>query len=114
MNENNNIVKQFISSVIAQLNEDKKECDSALLYMLECNYDLFIQCQEQIAQLGLLIPDSKGNLVKNPLLKVQTDSQIQCLKCLNDMLITPKQRAKTNTPTLDEESPLMNFLKQNN
>ncbi len=110
----NNIVKQFINSVVAQLNEDKKECDSALLYMLECNYDLFIQCQLQIAQLGLLIPDTKGNLVKNPLLKVQTDSQIQCIKCLNDMLITPKQRAKSATPNIDEESPLMNFLKNNN
>lgn len=111
---NDNIVKQFIDSVIAQLNEDKKECDSALLYMLECNYSLFIECQTQIAQLGLLITDAKGNLTKNPLLKVQTDAQIQCLKCLNDMLLTPKQRAKTNTPTIDEESPLMAFFTKNN
>lgn len=109
----NNIVKQFIQSVITQLNEDKKECDSALLYMLECNYALFIECQTQISQLGLLIPDSKGNLTKNPLLKVQTDAQIQCLKCLNDMMITPKQRAKSATTNIDEESPLMAFSNQN-
>lgn len=61
-----------------------------LLNMLATNYELFFKCKEQIQKDGLLVPNRFGGLDKNPLLKVQTDAQIQVVKLVAEFGITPK------------------------
>lgn len=64
------------------------------LKMLAENYELFIQCSKEIKEKGLLIQDRFNALIKNPLLKVQTDAQIQCVKLLQEFALTPKAAAR--------------------
>lgn len=87
------ITQEFMHSVLAYI--DNKDIDQAALMMLESNIDLFVRCAEEIEQSGLLIMGAKG-LAKNPLIKVQTDAQIQAVKLLNDLELTPKMRNKKN------------------
>lgn len=64
------------------------------LKMLAENYELFIQCSKEIKEKGLLIRDRFNALIKNPLLKVQTDAQIQCVKLLQEFALTPRAAAR--------------------
>lgn len=110
-------VIDLITSVLQFLRDEKKQVDNGLIYLLESNYDRYIRCDIEINETSLLIEDSKGNLQKNPLIKVQTDAGIQMLKCLNDLNVTPKQRfksdkkAQTNTLCGGSDAPIAEIFK---
>lgn len=84
------------------------------LMMLADNLQMFIECRKQIKEQGLLISNRFGVLEKNPLIKVQNDSQIQIVKLLNEFALTPKSAEKIKEVEEDDDSPLSLFLSENN
>jgi|GEM_PF-305360 len=82
--------------------------------MLTQNYDMFIKCRDQIKKDGLMIDDRFGGITKHPLIKVQQDAQIQCVKLINEFGLSLKSNLKLSVEDTDdkeEDSPLMNFVK---
>lgn len=84
------------------------------LMMMADNLEMFINCRKQIKEQGLLISNRFGVLEKNPLIKVQNDSQIQIVKLLNEFALTPKSAEKIKEVEEDDDSPLAMFLNENN
>ena len=84
------------------------------LMMLADNLEMFIQCRKQIKETGLLITNRFGVLEKNSLIKVQNDAQIQIVKLLNEFALTPKSAEKIKEVEEEDNSPLAQFLNENN
>ena len=61
-----------------------------LLGMLAVQVDLYNQCKEQIKADGLMVRDRFGSMVKNPLIKCQTDALIQINKLSQDFGLSPR------------------------
>lgn len=80
------------------------------LKMLAENYELFTKCSKIIKEQGILVTDRFGVLVKNPALKIQTDSQIQCVKLLNEFALTPKAAKLFKTDENEEADDYLNGL----
>ena len=72
------------------------------LFMLADNLHIFNLCKDQIKKDGIMITDRFNVLVKHPLIKVQTDAQIQIVKLLNEFGLTPKSVGKLKQ--VDEEN----------
>lgn len=79
------------------------------LSMLADNLHIFNLCKEQIRKDGLLIVDRFNVLVKHPLLKQMTDSQVQIVKLLNEFGLTPKALGKLKN-TEEENDDFLNDL----
>lgn len=107
-----NETKQFIKAIIKQLEESGEIPDVwfGSLDMIADNYNMFLQCREQIKKDGLMILNRFGALEKHPLIKVQTDSQIQLIKMLNEFQLTLKSAQKAGNIENEEESTLSVFL----
>lgn len=84
------------------------------LMMLADNLEMFIQCRKQIKDTGLMITNRFNVLEKNPLIKVQNDAQIQIVKLLNEFALTPKSAEKIKEVEEEDNSPLAQFLNENN
>ncbi|MCR8874881.1 P27 family phage terminase small subunit [Phocaeicola barnesiae] len=84
------------------------------LMMLADNLEMFIQCRKQIKDTGLMITNRFNVLEKNPLIKVQNDAQIQIVKLLNEFALTPKSAEKIKEVEEEDNSPLTQFLNENN
>ena len=55
---------------------------------------MFYQCKERIKKDGLLINDRYGNPNKHPLLQIQTAYQIQILKVVKELGLSPLASSK--------------------
>jgi len=109
-------VQSFMQNVLGKLKRDGNDIDdswSAALTMIADNYHLYVKCRKTIAEDGLTVTDRFGTLQKHPLLKVQTDSQIQLVKLLLEFGLTLKSGSKLNMEPIEEDSPLMAFVNKN-
>lgn len=82
-----------------------------LLNMLATTYDLYLNCKEKIKEEGLLITNRFGSLEKNPLLKVQVDAQIQCLKMVAEFGLSPRSIKSLNLQDNNEDEFLDELVK---
>ena len=57
-----------------------------------------------------MIQNRFGGFDKNPLLKVQTDAQIQIIKLVNEFGISPKSIKNLNVATNDEDDFIQNLV----
>ena len=60
------------------------------LQMLADNLNMFIQCRDRIRQDGIIVENKLGLPEKHPLIKVQTDAQIQIVKLMGEFGLSPK------------------------
>lgn len=98
-------VEKYLIGKYGAVNDEWKQP----LEMLATNVEIFNKCTESIKNDGLMMLAKNGAYTKNPLLKVQTDSQIQIIKLLNEFGITPKAAAKINLVN-DEDDELKELL----
>lgn len=84
---------------------------SGILDMLAVQVDLYNQCKEQIKQDGLMVRDRFGQMVKNPLLKVQTDALIQIGKVSQDFGLNPRSMKGLNIQDNNEDEFLEGLVK---
>ena len=64
--------------------------------ILLVNYDLWVQAKNDIMSRGALIPGTKGELKKNPSLKVFLDSQVYVINQLREFGLTPRSLKSLN------------------
>lgn len=81
-----------------------------LLQVLATNYELFWRCEKTIAREGLTNITDRGKIEKHPLLKVQTDAQIQLIKLVGEFGISPKSIKFVNASGNEEEAKFLNNL----
>lgn len=82
-----------------------------LLGMLATNYELFWDCKQKIKEDGLMVRNRFGSWEKNPLLKVQTDAQIQLVKLVNEFGLSPRSIKSLNLQDNNEDEFLEELVK---
>lgn len=108
--------KVYIKEVIDTLREkgQLQQIDSAAIYMLAQDYDIFIKAQERLRNEGLTVRSDRGNIAPHPLIKIAKDAQTQAVRLMQEFGLTTKARTKITKKDIedDEESPLDVFIKQ--
>jgi P27 family predicted phage terminase small subunit len=90
-----------------------EQVDKAALNMLARNYSMFIKASKELEESAMIVPNSKGTLVANPLIKIIKDSQVQAMNVMKEFGLTAKSRTKL--PKLDgkeDDSPFEKFVKE--
>jgi len=82
----------------------------AQLQLLATNYDIFIQAKKHVNKDGLMITNRFGGLEKHPMLKQMTDSNIQCIKLINEFGLSPKALGKINEKDTDDSEDAIRDL----
>jgi P27 family predicted phage terminase small subunit len=83
----------------------------AALSLLSESLDMFYQCKERIKKDGLLINDRYGNPNKHPLLQIQTAYQIQILKVVKELGLSPLASSKiADKPEKEQELSAEDFI----
>lgn len=77
----------------SEYGEVKHEWKAALSLLSE-SLEMYYQCKDQIKKDGLLIQDRYGNPNKHPLLQIQTAYQIQILKVVKELGLSPLASSK--------------------
>lgn len=107
--------KVYIKEVIDTLREkgQLQQIDSAAIYMLAQDYDIFIKAQERLRNEGLTVKSDRGNIAPHPLIKIAKDAQTQAVRLMQEFGLTTKARTKITKKDIedDEESPLDVFIK---
>lgn len=102
--------RQFMQEVLKFMDENLRDVDEGALNMLAYNYSTFIKATKDIQKTGVTV-EFRGNVKPNPSIKIANDAQKLAMKVMEKFLLTPKDRRKIQTEDTDEESPLMEFVK---
>ena len=82
------------------------------LDLLAANYELFIIAKNKVAEDGMMIPNRFGSLDKHPLLAQIKDSNIQCVKLINEFGLSPKANSKIKAESTDDAEYLNSLMKR--
>lgn len=74
-----------------------------LIGMLRDNYLLFLMAKNNIKDKGITIINNRGNIDKNPSVKIQIDSEIQMLKVIAELGLSYRAEAKINAPVANDD-----------
>lgn len=105
--------QQFMASTEAFLRKKFGKIEKhweAQLQLLATNYDIFIQAKKQVNKDGLMITNRFGGLEKHPMLKQMTDSNIQCIKLINEFGLSPKALGRINEKDTDDSEDTIREL----
>lgn len=107
--------KDYMKDVLIKLKDSGilEQVDNAALTMLARNYSMFIQASKELKDSDMIVVNSKGVPVANPLIKIIKDSQVQAMNVMREFGLTAKSRAKL--PIVDkneEESPFEQFIQE--
>lgn len=96
----------------SEYGEVKAEWKGTLGLLAE-SLEMFYQCKDQIKKDGMLIRDRYGNPNKHPLLQIQTAYQIQILKVVKELGLSPLASSKIETkPEQVQEETAEDFIKK--
>lgn len=108
--------QEYMKVLVKKLKGENGEIDevwNAFLYLISKNYDMIIECDEDISKLGLTTVGRSG-IIQNPLVKVRNDAQIQLFKLLDSFLLTKKSSLKSGDEIEEDDSPLTSYFKDKN
>lgn len=80
------------------------------LELLATNFELFMEAKKEIKNNGILVRNRLGGLEKNPLLRVITDANIQCIKLISEFGLSPKASSKIKEEDDDGADVIKNLL----
>ena len=108
------VVRDYILRIYNSMSSVKIWRDEyrAPLDMLAHNLDVFYRATILVNQQGLILRTSGGKMMKNPLIKVANEAQIQAVKIAQDFGLTAKSRERIKALDGDngEEDALTAFL----
>ena len=111
----------YIAGVRRYLRKEYKKVKpewEATIGTLQYNMEMEARIKDKLQEDGLMIKDRYGNMNKHPLLPILNSFQVQILKCINELGISPKAAlknealAKKNETPKEDDEP--NFLQQLN
>lgn len=107
--------ERYIKKVINSLKETNKLniIDEGILYILAESHNQYINATNRINEEGLTIAGSRNTIVVHPCVRIAKDNKATCLSIMTEMGLTIKSRSKMNVAEAENESPLMDFLKNN-
>ena len=80
------------------------------LALLATNYELFNNAKDEVKKNGMLVTNRFGGLDKNPLLRVITDSNIQCIKLIHEFGLSPSASGKIKEVESDDTDIIKGLL----
>lgn len=75
---------------------DVPEMFNHSIKILLVNYNMWVEAKNDLMSRGSMIADDKGNLKKNPMMKVFLDTQVYILNQLREWGITPRSLKSLN------------------
>lgn len=93
-----NAVEKYLKDSFGEI----KPSWSGLLGMLATNHQIFWECKDRITNEGLMIKNRFGAMDKHPLIKVMTDSQIQLVKLVTELGLSPRAAKLVVSESNDE------------
>ena len=71
--------------------------------MLRDNYLLFLLAKKDIQDNGITVINNRGNIDKNPSVKIQIDAEIQMLKVIAELGLSYRAESKINAPIANDD-----------
>lgn len=106
----------FITSIIESFDLEGKlnSLDHLSIYLLASNLDQYFICEEKLKKEGLVVTTDRGNTNPSPYTQIQKTVMRDIISLLKELGCTLSSRSKLKVlDNADEDSPLMNFLKNN-
>jgi len=108
-------VRDYMYNVLLYLENEHGEVKpewKAVLSMLAENLETYQKCKERIKADGVMIKDRYGNFNKHPLFPIVNSLQVQILKCVGELGLSPKaaQKMKGNESEDNTEDFLDSLL----
>lgn len=107
---------QFIKGIINVFDKEGKlnSLDQLSLYMLANNINVYLDCEQKIAEKGIMAVSSYGNESVSPFVNLQKQTQTQIVAILKEMGLTLNSRSRINLNENNDisDSPILNFLKK--
>lgn len=116
-------IQSYISKVRKYLKGEYKKVKpewEATIGTLQYNMEMEARIKDKLQEDGLMVKDRYGNWNKHPLLPILNSFQVQILKCINELGISPKAALKNEalakkneTPKEDDEPNFLQLLNDN-
>ena len=107
-----------MDSVIGMLNTSNfiEDCDMGALRMLMVSYEMYRKASETLLKDGPIIYDRKGNPSEHPANKITKNYYSQILSYMREFGLTIKSRERIRSlaPSVDEDNPILKFLREEN
>lgn len=107
--------KKFMESVLEMLNTSNtfENCDLGALRMLALSYEMYKKASDELMIEGPIILDKQKRPVEHPANKITKNYYAQLISIMKEFGLTMKsrERIKSLTPAIDEDNPLLNFLR---
>lgn len=111
--EYNETVQRWMASLEADLEKELGEIPSSYQVQLDLIADAFetyVESKRILKKEGLLIKDSRGGLVKNPIFSLINSSQLFISKLLGQFCLTRMAKSKLKQVDDYEQSPIDEFI----
>lgn len=105
---------RFMEGIIETFDKENKlnSLDTLSLYLLADNFDIYLECADNIRKNGLVQISDRGNTSLSPFAVQQKQVQNSILSLLKELGLTLGSRTKIKViDNTDENNPLLNFLK---
>lgn len=105
---------QFITGIIDTFDDENKlnKLDELSLYLLAGNVDMFLECEEHIKNEGMVQISDRGNSSLSPYVIHQKSVSNSILSLLKEFGLTLGSRSKLKVIDVEENNPLLDFLKK--
>lgn len=105
--------RQFMKAVLAKLEQFTEPCDVGSLYMLMMSYDMYIKASKMLLQDGPVLTERSGKRTVHPAVGLTKSYWTQVATYMRELGLTLKSRERINafTPPVDDDNPLVQFLK---
>ena len=106
----------FMKGIIDTFDKENKlnNLDALSLYLLAGNFNLYLECEEQIKKNGMVQFSDRGNMSLSSYAVQQKQLQSSIITILKEMGLTLGSRTKMKDIQTDlEDSPLAGFLGRN-
>lgn len=103
---NEEIADKYAKNVTEYLKRNHDVIDEhikVLIDMLRDNYLLFLLAKKDIQDNGITVTNNRGNIDKNPSVKIQIDSEIQMLKVIAELGLSYRAESKINAPVATDD-----------
>ena len=111
--EYNETVQRWMASLESDLEKELGEIPSSYQVQLDLIADAFetyVESKRILKKEGLLIKDSRGGLVKNPIFSLINSSQLFIAKLLGQFALTRLAKSKLKQVDDYEKSPIDEFV----
>lgn len=107
--------KSFMNAVLRKLKSVGaiEDCDLGAIRMLMVAYDMYVKASENLLEHGPILYDKRNKPSVNPAATLTKNYYAQVIAFMKEFGLTVKSREhiKAMTPEVDDDNPIMKFIK---